>query len=134
MSGNNLVVNADVLTDIDYRGLLDFHTKKNSAITVCTREYIHEIPFGVVNVSNGIIKSIEEKPSIKSWVNAGIYVINFDQLPILKKDKYLDMPDLLESTLAEGEKVSNYEISNYWIDIGQIHDYEKAQLDINNNL
>ena len=134
LSGNNLVVNADVLTDIDYRGLLDFHTKKNSAITVCTREYIHEIPFGVVNVSNGIIKSIEEKPSIKSWVNAGIYVINFDQLPILKKDKYLDMPDLLESTLAEGEKVSNYEISNYWIDIGQIHDYEKAQLDINNNL
>ena len=44
------------------------------------------------------------------------------------------MPDLLESTLAEGEKVSNFEISNYWIDIGQIHDYEKAQLDINNNL
>lgn len=132
--GNNLVVNADVLTDIDYRGLLDFHAKKNSAITVCTREYIHEIPFGVVNVSNGIIKSIEEKPSIKSWVNAGIYLINFDKLPILKKDKYLDMPDLLETTLAEGEKVSNFEISNYWIDIGQIHDYEKAQLDVNNNL
>jgi dTDP-glucose pyrophosphorylase len=134
VNGSNLVINSDVITEINYINLIEQHLNIDSSITICTREYTHRVPYGVVMTKNNKVTSIEEKPSIKSNVSAGVYLINFDHLENRSYEKYQDMPDLVREMISSGKKVSQYQIDNYWIDIGQVHDYERAQLDFINNV
>ena len=53
------VMNGDLLTNVNFGHLLDFHLENNSLATMCVREYDFQVPYGVVNVKNGKILSIE---------------------------------------------------------------------------
>jgi len=134
ISGSNLIINSDVLTEINYSELITNHLNSKSAITICTREYHHEIPFGIINTYEGSVKNIDEKPLIKSDISAGVYMINFEELYSIPDNTYVDMPELINKMIALNKKVSVYKIQDYWIDIGRIKDYERAQLDFNNHV
>lgn len=125
-----LVMNGDLLTNIDFEELLQFHSEQGGIATVCVREYDFQVPYGVVNRDGYKVKSIVEKPVHNFFVNAGIYILDHTIINNINGGEYLDMPNLLEQCISEGEQVSMFPIHEYWLDIGRIEEYEKAQAEI----
>lgn len=129
-----LMMNADILTKVNFTQLLDFHLKVKSSITMCVRNYTHQIPYGVIRTNDHLIESIDEKPIKVSKVNAGIYIVNPKVIKNLIKGRNIDMPSLINNELEKNKSsVSVFPIHEYWLDIGQIEDYQKAQVDFISN-
>jgi dTDP-glucose pyrophosphorylase len=123
------VMNGDLLTKIDFEKMLDFHVENNSKATMCVREYDIEVPYGVVNVNNENIISIKEKPIHSFFVNSGIYLLEPDCIDLIPDNEFYDMPTLFEQLIESKEKTISFPLKEYWLDIGRISDYEKANLD-----
>ncbi len=121
-----IVMNADLLTKVDFASLLSYHAGHKAAVTVCVREFAMQVPYGVVDLEQNNIRKIDEKPLHTFIGNAGIYVLDPDVLGAIAKNKYLDMPDLLHRLMADGGEVVGYPIHEYWIDIGKMEDFRQA--------
>ncbi len=126
-----IVMNADILTDIDFELLLDKHKQSKAIATVGIIEQSVQIPYGVVNHQNGNLRSLNEKPKHKFFINAGIYVIQPEVLNLINGNSYVDMTDIINILKQLNKKLSVYEIKNYWCDIGHKVDLEKANKDFN---
>jgi len=120
------VMNGDLLTNVNFEHLFEFHTLNNSMATMCVREYDFEVPYGVVNVKNEKIISIEEKPMQKFFVSAGIYMLDAKCIDLIPEDEFYDMPTLFENLIARNENVISFPLREYWLDIGRMEEYEKA--------
>lgn len=125
-----IMMNGDILTNIDFQKLLTFHINENADATMCVREYEYQIPYGVIQGRAGKITSMQEKPIQLFHINAGIYVLNPDTLESVKKNQNIDMPTLLEQKIAKNGNVMMFPIHEYWLDIGRMEDYQRAQADI----
>jgi dTDP-glucose pyrophosphorylase len=125
-----LMMNADLLTKVDFVNLLDFHSEQGGIATMCIRQYDFQVPYGVVNIEEQHVVKITEKPVQKFFVNAGIYVLNPKLLKNIDGTTYLNMPNLLETQVKEGEVVNVFPIHEYWLDIGRMDEYKKANRDI----
>ncbi|MBY3619233.1 CBS domain-containing protein [Acinetobacter sp. CUI P1] len=123
------VMNSDLLTKINYEQLLDFHKESSSMATMCVREYEYQIPYGVIETEQHRLLSIVEKPNHKSFVNAGIYVLNPEILQYVPEGEFYDMPDLFKKLITMNKEVSAFPLREYWLDIGQAADYDKANGD-----
>jgi len=123
------VMNGDLLTNMNFEHMLDFHQKNFSKATMCVREYDIDVPYGVVNSIGESIVSIEEKPTHSFFVNAGIYILEPDCLKLIPKNKYFDMPSLFSELLKTQQKVSSYPLTDYWLDIGRLEDFKRANID-----
>jgi len=121
-----IVMNGDLLTKVNFSHLLDFHAEHKSEGTMCVREYDFRVPYGVVNIEDAKLVGIEEKPLMRFFVNGGIYVLNPAVLDLVKEKSFLDMTTLFESMLQEKLPTSVFPIREYWIDIGQIDDFNRA--------
>ncbi|MDO6579736.1 nucleotidyltransferase family protein [Photobacterium sp. 2_MG-2023] len=125
-----IMMNGDVLTNVDYQRLLEFHNENEADATMCVREYDYQIPYGVINGDGNRITSMIEKPTHRFFVNAGIYVISPRVIHSVPKNYNIDMPTLLEQHMKEREKVLMFPIHEYWLDIGRMDDFKRAQSDI----
>jgi len=123
------VMNGDLLTNINFEALENYHNSYHSIGTMCVREYDFQVPYGVVNIENSSILSIEEKPVHKFFVNAGIYMLSPEALTYIPKDSFFDMPSLFERLIEEEKKVVSFPIREYWLDIGRMEEYKKANDD-----
>lgn len=123
------VMNGDLLTKINFEQLLDFHQQNDAEATMCVREYEYQIPYGVIETEEHKLLSIVEKPVHKSFVNAGIYVLNPKVLTIIPHDTFFDMPDLFKTLIESKKKASVFPLREYWLDIGRMSDFEKANGD-----
>jgi NDP-sugar pyrophosphorylase family protein len=122
-----LMMNGDLLTKVDFIQLLNFHNEQKSIVTMCVRKYDFEVPYGVVTIENVNIQSIVEKPLQKFFVNAGIYILEPELISSVDGLSYIDMPNLLERQIKQGEKINAFPIHEYWLDIGRIEEYEQAR-------
>jgi len=125
-----ILINGDVLTNVDFEILLEFHNEHQAAATMCVRDYEYQVPFGVVNGEGNKIISMVEKPVQRFFVNAGIYVISPKIRNSMDKNICIDMPTLLEQFVRKQENVMMFPIHEYWLDIGCMDDYKRAQKDI----
>ena len=121
------VINGDILTKVDYNNLLSFHNEQNATATMCVREYDIQVPYGVVQVNGQRFVGIEEKPVHKFFINAGIYVLDPDALAMLNTGEHCDMPNLLNRVAQQGLETSVFPIREYWLDLGQIEDFNRAK-------
>ncbi len=125
-----LVVNGDILTAVDYRAMLDFHREHNSILTVGVRKYEMAVPFGVFDVDGPVVTGLREKPTYSLFINAGVYLLEPAVLDLIPDGKRTDMTDIIETVLASGDgAVTSFPIHEYWLDIGQLQDYMRAQAD-----
>ena len=122
-----ILMNADVLTKINFQHLLDFHIEHEAVATMCVREYDFQVPYGVAMVEHHRLVSIEEKPVHSFFVNAGIYVLNPVVLKRVPRDAYCDMPTVLDGLLKDNHETAVFPIREYWLDLGQKDDYLRAQ-------
>ena len=122
-----LVMNGDVLTKLDFKKLYHYSNNKNPILTVATKEF--ELPFEFGNVEHdGIyINNIEEKPDIKTEIVAGIYIMTPKIFEYIPTDTYFGVDNLMKKLLEMKIPILRYLVDEYWIDIGRIDDYNKAQ-------
>jgi dTDP-glucose pyrophosphorylase len=122
-----LVTNGDVLTNIRYSELLNFHIQHGATATMAVRQYEWQHPFGVVATKGVEIVGFEEKPISRNHVNAGIYVLEPHALQHLKPGDPCDMPTLFSQLRDRAARTIVYPIHETWIDVGRINDFEEAQ-------
>lgn len=127
-----LVMNADLLTRLNYRSLYRFHVDVGAVMTVCVKEHHVQVPFGVVEIENGLVRDLSEKPSRRLHINAGIYVLSPELVDYVPVNQRYNITDLIQRLLHEGKKTASFPIREYWLDIGQMPDYEQAQDDVIN--
>lgn len=124
------LMNADLLTNLNFNKLLDFHETHGGFATMCVREYEHRVPYGVIESDGLQVTSIVEKPSYRYFINAGIYVLSPQVIELAVPGKAVDMPTLLEKHMAVGRRVNTFPVHEYWLDIGRIEDFRQAQDDV----
>jgi len=124
-----VVTNGDVITDIRYGELIDFHQHHNATATMAVRVHEWQNPFGVVQTQGIEITGYEEKPISRSHINAGVYVIDPSALGLLTKSAPCDMPTLFELLNAQDERIVAYPIHERWLDVGRPDDLMTASIE-----
>jgi dTDP-glucose pyrophosphorylase/CBS domain-containing protein len=127
-----LVINGDILTRLDFRAMLNFHREHQADMTVAVGQYEFQVPYGVIETSGVTVTGISEKPVVRHFINAGIYLLHPEVCRFVPNDQPYDMPELISRLVAEGCRVVSFPVREYWLDIGQIEDYEKALVDVEN--
>jgi dTDP-glucose pyrophosphorylase/CBS domain-containing protein len=128
--GPLLVMNGDIVTDVDFRSMHRFHDEHAADMTVALRPYEVRVPYGVVELSGADVEGIVEKPLLRGFVNAGIYLVGGDVAASVAPGEALEMPELIERLVREGRRVVGFPLREYWLDIGQPVDYEQALADV----
>lgn len=123
-----LMMNGDVLTKSNHSRMYQFGMAQKSALTIGTKIITHPFRFGNVHVSeDNFVTGVEEKPDLAFEILAGIYFFTpaiFESIP---EDEYFGMDNLIHRMLAESKPISRYQITEYWLDIGQVEDYTQAR-------
>lgn len=123
------VMNGDILTNVDFNDLLSFHYDHKVQATMCVREHAVQIPYGVVETEGNLLVGLSEKPVLRHFVNAGIYVLDPAVLDLIPEGRAFDMPDLFGAMLANGQACAPFPIREYWLDMGQMDDFHRANSD-----
>ena len=121
-----IVMNADVITKLNFATLLKNHNHSNAEATMCVVEYDFEVPYGVIEIQDSQVQDIIEKPIHKFFINAGIYVLNQELIKSISQAGYLDMPDLLRQRINVGSNINMFPLYEHWADIGRFADLQKA--------
>ncbi|MBF0250966.1 MAG: nucleotidyltransferase family protein [Alphaproteobacteria bacterium] len=125
-----LVMNGDIVTEVDYRAMHEFHKQHKADLTVAVRKYEFLVPYGVIEHEGSMVTGITEKPLYEFFVNGGIYLVEPHVLDHLPASQRFDMTELIQKVLDTGGSVATFPILEYWLDVGQHTDYQKAQDDI----
>ena len=113
-----IVTNADVISKINFKNLIDFHKENKADMTIVGGLQKSKNPFGVINLKGISIQSVVEKPITKKYINAGIYAISENILRHLPKKNRIDMTDFVQILIKKKMKVVVYPFHEPWIDIG----------------
>ena len=121
-----VVMNGDLLTKVNYRHLLSFHKEQDARATMCVREYEYEVPFGVVELSENRVTNVDEKPLVRSFINAGIYALDPDVLELIPPDGKYDMTTLFQTLAGSSMNTAAFPVREYWLDVGHAEDLARA--------
>ncbi len=122
-----IVTNGDVLADVQYTDILDFHRRHSALATMAVRKHEIHNPFGVVKIEGLQIIGFEEKPTYTSYINAGIYVLSPESLDLLLENDHCDMPTLFMRMRTANKLAIVYPMHEQWLDVGRPDDLAKAK-------
>ncbi|MCC5915630.1 MAG: nucleotidyltransferase family protein [Balneolaceae bacterium] len=125
-----LLTNSDILTDLDYEDLFLNFIKEDADFAVVTIPYKVNVPYAVLETTNGHVMSFKEKPTYTYYSNGGIYMMKRKVIDRIPRNHFYDTTDLMKNLIEDELNVISYPHSGYWLDIGKPEDYEKAQQDI----
>lgn len=124
-----LVINGDILTQVDFRAMLNYHREHHAQMTVAVRRYEMQVPYGVIECEGPRVSRLQEKPQINYLINAGIYLLEPAVFQFIPHGQHFNMTDLIQWLLEAGQTMVSFPIHEYWLDIGQHDDYIQAQQD-----
>ena len=134
LDGPFILMNADILTRLSFRQILEHQTHSQAAMTVAVKHEELQIPYGVVTTDDaGAIREFAEKPVMPFMFNIGIYALEARALEYLPESGRCDITELIQTLLDNEELVDSFRVDDYWMDIGRLADYEKACDDVQNN-
>lgn len=122
-----VMLNGDILTDLDFGDILESHLRTGADATMCLREQETSLAYGVVEVAEGNVTGMVEKPTYRHLINTGMYVLSNSCVKSVEKGGRIDLPTLLEQRINEGRMINAYTFYGKWVDIGQMSDYLRAQ-------
>ncbi len=122
-----IVMNGDILTQLDFGKFYEFALSKHQPLTIAIKKEITPFEFGNILFEGDKVIKIEEKPDLINYILAGIYVMTPDVFNYIPADTYYGMDKLIMALMEKGIDVIKYEMEEYWLDIGRVKDYEKAQ-------
>ena len=118
-----IVMNGDVITNVNFNSLLDFHAEFGGQVTMAAKDYSVSVPYGVVEAEGDKVTSLVEKPTYTYFTNAGIYVLEPIALNSIPEHQSFNMTDLVTACLKENSKVVVFPLHEGWADIGRPEDY-----------
>ena len=121
-----LVTNGDVLTDLDYSSLLEFHKTQETILSLAVRNFEWQNPFGVIDIAGSRVTSYSEKPVVSSFINAGVYVMDPGIFQHFPSEQKFDMSDLITKLIEEEIEISAYPIHENWLDVGNTESLASA--------
>lgn len=122
-----IVMNGDLITEVDFRELVRHHLDSRAVATMCVREHLTSIPFGVVNFEGSRYIGVQEKPTLHHHINAGIYCLSQAARQVVPSDAFYDMPTMFSDLSRQNLNCSVHAIADTWIDVGTPEQYEFAQ-------
>jgi NDP-mannose synthase len=123
-----LVMNGDLVTDLDFHELVEFHQRQGAALTIATQRRHVKIDLGVLEFDETArITHYIEKPEHSYYVSMGVYVYEPAILGYIAPGEYLDFPDLVKRAIADDQRVCSFLTDCLWLDIGRPDDYALAQ-------
>ena len=122
-----LVMNSDLFTDVDFEDLYLNLVENKADLAIATIPYTVNIPFAILSKKDGKVTGLKEKPSNTHYANAGIYLMKKSMMELIPSDTFFDATDLIEQAIEQGYKVIDNPLTGYWIDIGELEEYQKAQ-------
>jgi NDP-sugar pyrophosphorylase family protein len=128
-----LVMNSDILSLINLTEFYNFAIEKNTLLTIAIKKEITPFAFGNIFFKGDFVEGVEEKPDIVMYILAGIYIMKPEILSYIPENTSYGMDKLIKNLLVAEQKVAKYVLKEYWLDIGRVNDYEKAQIDFKNN-
>jgi NDP-sugar pyrophosphorylase family protein len=129
-----LIINGDILTSINFRAMLEFHREHSADMTVAVQQHEVRIPYGVISTNGIDAVRIIEKPLVRHFVNAGIYLIQPGVCRMVPANQPFDMPELITNLIDAQKRVICFPIREYWMDVGQLEQYERASTDAANGV
>ncbi|MFW9965066.1 MAG: sugar phosphate nucleotidyltransferase [Candidatus Sifarchaeia archaeon] len=128
-----VVMNGDLLTDLNFCKMMEFHNTQNADLTIALKKYQRKISYGIADIdSESHIIQLREKPELTYLISSGIYILSPHLLSLIPEEgKYL-MTDFIERMIAEGMNVLGYTFTEAWHDIGRLDDYMKSILNDEN--
>ena len=123
-----VVTNGDVITEVNYEAILNFHMEHKANVTIAVRDYRMQNPFGVVSLDGLQIMKYEEKPVAHSHINAGVYVLSETIISSMEEMHHLDMSTLVIDLLERNHPVIAFPIHESWMDVGHPSDLQRANL------
>lgn len=128
IAGRVLVVNGDLLTNLNFRAVVDFHEERKNNISLCMSTHKVQIPYGVISFDqNGNLQGITEKPSFSYPVNSGVYVVDSELIKLIPRGQHFPITQLIELAIKDGQKIGVFPIHECWDDIGLLPQYFAAQ-------
>ena len=126
-----LLMNCDIVTRLDFSTLLDFHRQSKAELTIATKRYEVQVPYGVVEMDgHHRVQCINEKPGLSYQIVAGIYMVEPSVLNVVPHAQYCDMPTVVSDLLQADRLVASYLFDDYWLDVGHVDDLERAAAEI----
>jgi len=122
-----VVMNGDILTSLDFAKFYSFATKKDTLLSIAIKKEITPFAFGNIFYDGDYVTDIEEKPDLVNYILAGIYAMQPGIFELIPDGEYFGMDTLIKTMLKNSMPVAKYEMHEYWLDIGRIDDYEKAE-------
>jgi NDP-sugar pyrophosphorylase family protein len=130
-NGPFFVVNGDILTKCDFRAMWDFHaTEGRPDLAVGVSIHQVDIPYGEFTLQGTRVTRVEEKPRKEFPINAGIYLLDPSAIELIPAAEYFDATDMIRALLDRSRVVAAYLIREYWLDVGHVHDLERADRDV----
>lgn len=129
-TGTSIVINGDILTYVDFRAMLAYHQEQRAMMTVAVKQYDIKIPYGVIECEKSRVCALKEKPQMNFLVNAGVYLLEPKVYELIPNGEHFNMTDLIQRLLDSNLTVASFPIIEYWLDIGRVSDYERAQSDM----
>src|SRR3569832_1134993 len=118
-------MNGDILTRVDFRALLHFHREHKADLTVCVRQYELSVPYRVIDTDGVNVKGISEKPVVRQFINAGIYLLNTQVRRLIPNGQPYDIPELIKHIIKEQHTEDRKPIREFWLDIGKVDQYDQ---------
>ena len=122
-----VVMNGDILSLIDFKEFYDFALGKDTLLTIAIKKFITPYAFGNIFFNDDFVTDIQEKPDLVTYALAGIYVMKPELLDMIPYNEFMGMDKLMKKMIAEKKPIAKYELNQYWLDIGGVDEYQKAQ-------
>ncbi len=125
LKGPFLVLNADIITKIDFRKLAQYHLKRNSAMTVVCSKYEYRLPYGVLKIKDTDVLGVEEKPALSFDISCGIYLLGPEAVSLIPAGRRFDMPELMLRLIKRNRQICVFKLKRgEWSAIETIEDLE----------
>ena len=124
-----LVMNGDILSLANFSDFYNFAKSKDASLALCVKKEILPFAFGNIFFEGDYVTGIQEKPDFTTFILAGIYVMKPDVFNYIPDNERYGMDQLIHRMLEKQSPIAKYELKEYWLDIGRLNDYEKAQKD-----
>jgi len=134
IDGPFIMINGDILTKLDFNMLVNIaSTKQDCDLTVVTKIITTPFRFGDVKSDDNFIYGVTEKPELKFEILAGIYYFTEKIFDLIPDNTYYGMDNLIQDMLKANKKVGKFQLNDYWLDIGMVEDYDKANKEYTKN-
>jgi mannose-1-phosphate guanylyltransferase len=125
-----ILVNSDIITDIDFRSLIEQHQKAGCSGTLALFETPDAARIGYVGVEDGLVKdfrNLRKTALVSSFIYTGAAILSPEIFRFMKEE-FSGIVDTGFTGLIDNGGLSFYQHEGLWMDIGTMEQYWHANI------